>query len=400
MEISLAQARRLMLRAEGLDGTWRPADAKEGAAEVIERLGYVQIDTIHVVQRAHHHILWSRHPGYRPGMADELVSVDRRAFEWWSWNGTAAYLPMADYRYYAWAMARSSGSARRRAWLAEHAELVERILARIRDEGPLGSSDFAAPEGFAGGGWWDWKPAKRALDYLYTSGSLMVAGRRSFQRLYDLPERVLPPDVDTTPPDDDEVARFLVRRTLGAQGLACSFGNWLARRKDGPAAEALRDLVGSGEVVEVRLEGASRPYYALADALALADGPDGDPSPRILSPFDPLTIDRRRLADVFGFDFALECYLPAEKRRYGYYLLPILWEGRFVARMDVKAQRGEGLLLVRNLVLEPGVPEERFAAALVGALDDYAAFNGCDSVAVEASEPPTLAGRLGTLRED
>ena len=174
----MSTARKLAIGCQGLDAPWKLPKGKEGVAQVIERLGYVQIDTIAVVQRAHHHTLWSRRWDYTPQMLHELQAQDRRVFEWW--GHAASYLPMCDYRYYLPRMRAFAERQKTRDWLGQNAQLVGDVVDRIRDEGPLGSSDFSAPEGKRGS-WWDWKPAKRALETLFNTGEMMVTERRNFQ---------------------------------------------------------------------------------------------------------------------------------------------------------------------------------------------------------------------------
>jgi uncharacterized protein YcaQ len=397
MKITNQEARRLALGAQGLDGAWQPPTGADGALAVVDRVGYVQIDTISVVQRAHHHIVWTRQRDYRPDELEEAVADGQRLFEWWSWNHTAAYLPVSDYPLYAWHMAVTAESSWRQGWLAEHHDLAEEVLARIRAEGPLGAADFAAPEGFRAAGWWDWKPAKRALDHLFGVGRLLVCGRKGFQRLYDLPERVLPAATALPRLNDAEAVAWLVRRLLGAQGLAYAFGTWRLRVEAPPLRDVLGDMIASGEVVEVDVEGLPRRYYALSAMLAASASVDEANRLRILSPFDPLIIDRRRFSDLFSCDYRLECYLPAVKRRFGYYMLPILWGSEIVGRIDAKAQRRERVLTVHRLELQPHVSGGDLATPLAAELAAYAAFNGCDEVALgeePAAEQASLVAAL------
>jgi uncharacterized protein YcaQ len=388
--LSRSDARRIVLHAQGLDGRWRPRRGKEGAAEIVERLGYVQIDTIAVIERAHHHVLWTRHPGYRPNMLRELLGRDRRVIE--QWTHAAAYVPTADYRFYVPGMRRYAERPKVRSWLEENRAVVARVRERIQTEGPLGSADFADPRGKRGP-WWDWKPAKRALEILFRSGELMITARRNFHRLYDLAERVLPAEIGTSPPPPDELARFVVRRYLSSQGVATAknAGWWLRDRTR--VAAALEELVDNGEVLPVNIEGVED-GSAFCWTAALEEAPRRSSRRKplhLLSPFDNLVIDRQRTERLFGFDYRLECYTPAAQRRYGYFTLPILWGDRFVGRLDPKADRKVRRLLVRNLVLEPdlGAPDA-FYAALAEKLREFALFNGCEQIAVEPNvvDPP------------
>ena len=389
MELSLSAARRLAIRCQGLDGGWQLPAGKEGVARTVERLGYVQIDTISVVQRAHHHTLWSRRADYAPFMLHELQATDRRAFEYWA--PSASYVPIRDYRYYLPRMQAYAHSPRTRQWIEANAEVMRGVLDRIRDEGPLGSADFEAPEGFKRGNWWSWKPAKRALETLFSMGELMVTERRNFQRLYDLRDRVLPANTDKTEPDEDELARFLVLRTLSAHGVV-STAEIHGRRggaSDGAITGAIDELIGSGVVTPVNIEGLEdAAYFALTESLEESIDRRQGRMLHILSPFDNLVIRRPRLKSLFEFEFALECYQPAAKRRYGYFCLPVLWGEEFVGRMDSKADRGERTLIVRQIIFEPGVEDyDGLLPSLAEKLWAFAAFNGCERVTTERVVP-------------
>ena len=390
-QLSLAEARQLALAGHGLaDGT-QPPHGRQVVADVVARLGYVQIDTIAVVERAHHHTIWSRFGAYRPEMLDTLLAKDRQVFEYW--HHAACYLPMHDYRYSLAQMRAHRQSARMREWFGENAGLVDHVLGRIREEGGLRSADFEAPPDHVRGGWWSRKPAKLALEMLFTRGDLMISAREGFQRRYDLRERVLPACVDQSEPDHAEIGRHLVRQNLRRMGLLQPRDFTLPRLHRVDATRALEALVKAGEVLPVQVEGQDQPYYHLADALP--PQPASDDTAHLLSPFDPLVIQRAWLRRLFGFDYSLECYLPAAKRVYGYYSLPILWRQRFVGRVDAKADRKAGLFMLRHLVLdEPYETSPEFYMALARATWRYASFAGCGEVTIEATEPPAAAEAL------
>ena len=396
MKVSAATGRRLVLAAQGLDGRWKPPAGKEGVAQTVERLGTVQIDTIAVVRRAHHHTLWSRRPDYTPAMLDELLSRDRRVFEYWA--PAAAYVPMCDYRFHIPAMRRAA----RRHWhvgrtLEQHGDVVEHVLERIRKEGPLASADFAAPDGRKRGSWWDWKPAKLALEAHFAMGRLMVTERRNFQRVYDLAERVLPADLDTSRPSAEETARFQIRRELAAQGLSRMNGWWIRNRETIGAAVA--ELIAAGEAARVEVEGGGdgEPFFARTEALDEAlRRRRGRRRIHILSPFDGLIMRRQqRLRRLFAFETKLECYTPAAKRRYGYFCLPILFGDRFIGRLDPKADRRQRVLIVKTLHFEPDFEEfDAAAAPLAAKLVAFAAFNDCEGVRIEKTRPAKLRPAL------
>ncbi|NKB67393.1 MAG: hypothetical protein GKR89_10060 [Candidatus Latescibacteria bacterium] len=385
MDLSLAQARHLALHTQGL--TTNAADANT----TFDRLGYVQIDTIAVIERAHHHILWTRQNNYTTDQLNDLQMHQRTIFEYWA--HAAAFLPMADYRYYRPRMLATRKSERHIQWRRDNSRLVRQVLQRIRKEGALAAADFEDTSGKRGP-WWDWKPAKRALELLYDTGELMVSGRRQFQRLYDLPERVLPADLDTSNPTPAERARFSVSRTLQAHGLAAlrQFRLGLAPSKDLP--KALEQLQASGAVVPIKLEGTSTPYFAWQDALDQVPA-KLEPQCHLLSPFDNLVIDRPRLEQLFGFHYRIECYVPAAKRQYGYFTLPILWGDRLVGRLDPKAQRQQGVFEVRGLFFEPDFAAyDDLLPALAQRLQRFAAFNGCGEITIAPTTPRKVRAPL------
>lgn len=393
MKIAVETIRKLALQAQGLHGRWPLPGGTNSIEHVAERLGYVQIDTIAVVERAHHHTLWARFPGYSPEMLHDLQAVKRGIFEYW--RHAACYLPMSDYRYYVPRM--RSMCDRQTSWFYtdEGRSITDHVLSRIRSEGPLGTSDFKATENKKRGSWWDWKPAKQALEMLFDMGKLMVTERRHFQRIYDLTERILPPETDTSLPSADEMAQFVVRRVLADRGFATvSDMRWGWNR---PCIDrVLQELTDSGEIVPIQVVGREEPFYALAEALAASRKRSREVKRlHILSPFDNLLRDRKRLDWLFDFDFKLECYLPESKRQYGYFCLPILWGDELVGRMDPKADRKNKVLILRSLSFERGF--QAFDAILplfARKLSAFAQFNGCENVVIEKTSPTKARAAL------
>lgn len=267
-------------------------------------------------------------------------------------------------------------------WFPTDSAVVEAVLDRIRAEGPLKSSDF---EGNGPRGpWWDWKPAKAALEYLFMSGILLVSTRPGFQKLYDLAERVLPPGLDTRFPTEDEQADWYVRRTARAHGIFAE-ADIAYMRRDGLAGIrlAIDRAVEAGALSAASVAGQEGcRYWIRSDALNLAssdlDLVDERPV-RIISPFDTLIIDRKRTARLLGFQYTLECYVPEAKRRFGYFALPVLWHGTPVGQIDCKADRKAGILIIKHSSL-PGSPDAGFREALSDELSAFAAFNGCTSI--------------------
>ena len=420
--LSAGEARRLAIESQLLGGgrtstfKWsNDTDARGGStsgvkapknrqrvAEIIGHLGYVQIDTIAVIERAHHHTLWSRVPGYKPTMLENLLAKDRRVFEYW--GHAASYLPIEDYRFYLRRM-RSFDTCNDKWYEAVKkrcGQLVPMVLERVRNEGPLGATDFEDHSGRKRDGWWDWKPAKSALEMLMWRGDLIVCGRRNFNRLYDLPERFLPGDVNTSLPTDEEQGNFLVRRALQAHGLATvpEMFDHIRTGEKRLINDAVARLVESGEIVAVTVEGDQRSVYYVFTAVLdeSTKTKRGKARIHLLSPFDNAVIRRDRLNRLFGFEHALECYLPANKRKHGYFVLPILRGDRFVGRLDPKADRKTSTLRIERLKLEDDISaDDALVSGLAKRLREFAQFCGCEKVKIGKTSPGSLRKELTSL---
>lgn len=383
--------RRLGLDRQGLLTHAPFGRGLAGTRRAIETLGYVQIDTISVVSRAHDHVLQSRVPGYRPELLDRL-QADGSVFEYWA--HAAAYLPLRDYRYARPHM--NAMRARQGRWIRSHDNrLMARVLDRVRLDGPLQARDFEAERRHSAG-WWDWKPAKQALEQLFMQGDLMIVRRDGFQKIYDLTERVLPGWVNTSEPTLDEYAAHLVERRLAAHGMACARTCTYQRRTPGLLDAVRRHLDAAeraGALVRTALPatgGRAEPMF-LAPAALDGRAPSARARARLLSPFDNALIQRQAASRLFDFDYQLECYRPESKRRFGYFCLPLMFGDQFVGRADCKAHRATGRLAVKRLFLEHPrrLPRDRVAAcrAVALAAAQLAAHNACQSVEVGAVEP-------------
>ena len=400
IELSQTQARRLLLSAQGMVGEPQAAAQKPDVLYAIRRMGVLQIDTISVVNRSPYFVLWSRLGAYEPAWLDELLA-EGALFEHWA--HAACFLPIEDYALY-----RRHVRDQHDRWtvkvLADQQALAAAILNRIREEGPLASSDFESAERRAGG-WWNWRDEKMVLEALFDSGQLMIARRRNFQRLYDLPERVLPGFAKIPLPSKEEADRELTLRAVKALGVAT--GPWIRdyfRLGAAATMAQLRALTKEEALLPARIEGVEQPAYILPDTLDLLGTDANDsatPRTALLSPFDPIVWDRRRGRELFGFDYMIECYTPAAKRIYGYFTLPILWGERLVGRLDAKAHRKEGNFEVRTVVLEPGVKvTDELMADLSAILRDCASWHRTPIIAVNRSDPPVLAAELNRLLAD
>ena len=387
--LSIQQARKLVLLSQRLPPAKQTGSAIIATLSAIEHLGYIQIDTISAIQRAHHHTLWNRNPRYNASHLDQLLA-EKKIFEYWS--HAAAYLPMRDYRY---SLPRKQAliSGDQKHWYECDEKLIKLVLNRIASEGPLMAKDFEHSSEKSGE-WWKSKPAKRALEYLFMQGDLMVPYRVNFHKAYDLTERVLPKETDTTPPKPEEYARFLITRYLQANGLgqAAEIAYLLKNTKPLVAA-TLQEMALNQELLQISVAG--NRYYALPASLELLDKPLARSKLKILSPFDNLLIQRKRIQTLFGFDYLLESYLPEAKRQYGYFSLPILWDGKLVARMDCKAERKKSLLHIYHLALEPGlVKTDAFFLALTKELTPFMQFNNCSNLRLHRTTPANYIAAL------
>jgi uncharacterized protein YcaQ len=371
---------------------------KADVRQMIRRLHGVQIDTIHVVARSPYLVLWSRLGAYPQRWLDELLA-EGALFEYWS--RAASFLPIEEYPLYRRLMLdRLTWHENRwRPWMQTHADLVDQLLARIREHGPVRSAEFARAGG-AQPGWWNWTDEKTALDGLWMRGDLMVANRMQFQRVYDLRERVLPAWDDARTPSLEAVHETFVLHTVKALGvtkaawIADYFG--LSRTVAQSALDRLarRGLLGTVPVNGWDVPGYFHPEHREAIAAA-ANGQIPVSRTTLLSPFDPLVWDRARAQEVFNFTYRIECYTPAPKRIYGYFTLPILYRNALIGRLDPKAHRKEGLFEVKALHLEPGViVDDALVAEVKDVLYACAAWHNTPRVIVRAAPEPGLAERL------
>jgi len=336
LRLSPDAARRIAVDRQGFASRARSATLTEVEA-AIERLGCLQIDSVTAVDRAHRLTLAAR-LGRLPDDGFNRLRRSGRVFEYWAHE--ACLMPVSEWRYFA-------RIRRRRAhpwWgrvLDEHPDLADAVLSAIAERGPLSARAF----GGAGKGYWEWTPAKRVFEALWTAGELAVYERRGFERMYDLTERVIPAEHRLAEPDDEETLRHFVRRTVRSRGVVTRQRIADYYRTEGgmkPLAAPIADLVAAGEVVECRVAD----WDALCDpaAAALAESPPSPVAPVLLCPFDNLIWDREETRRLFGFTHALEIYKPAPQRVWGYYVLPLLVGHRLVGRVDLKSDRKAGLL--------------------------------------------------------
>jgi uncharacterized protein YcaQ len=392
----LTRLRRLALSAQGLLQAQPYGRGLAGAREAVNHLGYVQLDTISVVERAHHHVLYSRVPEFTPAMTNQML-LDKDVFEYWS--HAAALLPIADFRF-SLPYKHTIKSGQTHWYKNPDQKLMSELLARIASDGPLRSRDLATNT-TKPAGWWDWKPAKKALEQLYMQGDLMVSNREGFQKTYDLTERVLPSHISSNLPSMEEFATHMLDQQLRCHGLVSLKGLTYLRR-NAELRKAVKALVNerltqgtleqvqicSGELFIMETGALERPLPRLNNRLL------------IVSPFDNSVIQRDRLKTLFQYDYQIECYVPAAKRQYGYFCLPLLYRGEFMGRMDCKAHRKTRHLEIKSLFLESlflkslNFDEDSVIASFVDAITEFSHFQQCDSVSLIQAHPKHLTQRL------
>ncbi len=374
--ISIHEARKIALANQGLKHlSYSGQSARRLTLETIEKIGYVQVDTISVIQRAHHHVLQSRVPHYQPKVLEKLES-DRSVFEYWS--HAASYLPMKDYRFSL--PMKLDVRRMEKFWFKKDHQLMQNIVDRMKVEGPLRSRDFEKSTKKLQ--MWDSHPAKQALQNLFMEGKIMVKSREGFQKVYDLTERIIPSDVDVSVPSREEYIKYLIRRDIKAHGIvALDDIGYLLKGLKPVIREQLTVLEKEGEIISLKIDKQDRLFFATADHLEVLNKRYSQRL-KFLNPFDNALINRARTKRMFNFDYIMEIYVPAENRKFGYYALPILWKDKLVGQIDMKADRKKRQLIIRNLELEINI-NEKFLDAWNSAIQEFAGFNGSQSIVFE-----------------
>ncbi len=393
IELSIPQARQLHLAAQGLLSAPSRRATPAALRTCIERMGLLQIDTIHVVARSPYLVLFSRLGAY-PMQWLEQALARGEVFE--SWAHEACFVPIGDlalHRSYNRSTRQHWGLARARAHNSSQRAKLDQLLQHVQTHGPVKSSDFARSDGRRGGGWWGWKDEKLWLEALFANGELMVARRENFHRVYDLAHRVCPQIEGMVLPDSADIEGAFVEKSVAALGITqARWINDYYRTKPRLKDADLEPWVEQGSLLRVAVAGWDAPAYVHRSRRNLLGkvrrGEIRASRTTVLSPFDPLVWDRERVLAMFGFDYRIECYTPQERRRYGYFVLPVLHQDRLVARLDAKAHRALGEFEVRSLHLEPGVvPDEPLLQALAQALLQCAAWHGTPVLKVLPTSP-------------
>ncbi|MCF7534864.1 winged helix-turn-helix domain-containing protein [Pseudomonas petrae] len=360
--LSLKHARRLALAAQGFTSRQPPATIKAAhVTQLIERLGVLQIDSVNALVRSHYLPLFSRLGHYPRTLLEQAAwsqGRQRKLFEYWGHE--ASLLPVELYPLMRWRMQRAAQGEGIYQQLAkfgrEHQTVIARVLQTVREQGALGAGSISTRQDRAGP-WWDWSAEKHALEWLFAAGEVTVAGRRGFERLYDLPERVLPSAIVNHPAiSESDAQRGLLLHAVKALGVATEKDVRDYFRQDPtPAKRGLAELVEEGAVQLVQVQGWKQPAYTLPGLTV----PRKVAASALLSPFDSLIWERARTERLFDFHYRLEIYTPAHKRVYGYYVLPFLHNERIAARIDLRAERAAGRLAVHAVHEEqPGLDDE------------------------------------------
>jgi uncharacterized protein YcaQ len=392
LTLSLPEARRLALAAQGFARAPRGAIRHRQLLAQLDALGVVQIDSVNALVRSHYLPAFSRLGHYDRELLDDLAwgKPRRRAlFEYWGHE--ASLLPLELYPLMRWRMCRAANGQGIYQQLArfgfEQQEVIQRVLRAIREQGPLGAGALSTREERAGP-WWDWSAEKHAMEWLFAAGEVTVAGRRGFERLYDLPERVIPADILNQPdmPEADAQRQLLLR---AAQALGVATERDLRdyyRLDTGDSQARLAELVEEGALQLVQVDGWKQPAYCLGEPRV----PRKVRASALLSPFDSLIWERARTERLFDFRYRLEIYTPQHKRQYGYYVLPFLHDERLAARVDLRAERARDRLAVHALHEEEHGLSEAGVQALAENLRSMASWLGLGEVAVTCRRPGTV----------
>ncbi|MCY1664432.1 winged helix-turn-helix domain-containing protein [Rhizobium sp. SL86] len=379
------QARHIFLERQGLSRPPNRLLGRDGLRDLIHDLGFVQVDSIQTVERAHHQILFSRNQTYRREHLTALLEEDRSLFEHWTHD--ASIIPSAFFPFWKHRFVRREVRIRENwgKWQGEgYDSAVEETYRRIRDHGPVMAREVKA-EDHKSGGWWNWHPSKTALEFLWHTGKLAIARRENFQKVYDLAERVIPPDHFEAEVEHDAFIDWACRSALTRLGFATS--GEIAAFFDLVTPQEAKVWVADhrAELTEVELQtvdGRKRPSFVFAEQLpSLLEAPEPPARLRVLSPFDPLLRDRDRAERLFGFNYRIEVFVPEPKRQYGYYVFPLLEGDRMVGRIDMKADRKAGALIVKRLWWEPAIRASAGRLEKLDAeLERLARFSGVDRV--------------------
>ncbi|AZE88380.1 winged helix-turn-helix domain-containing protein [Pseudomonas orientalis] len=402
LSFSLKQARRMALAAQGFSGRQPPAQIKAAHLNrLIERLGVLQIDSVNALVRSHYLPLFSRLGNYSPSMLEQAAwSQGRRRALFEYWGHEASLLPMTMYPLMRWRMERARQGQGIYAQMArfgrERQDVVQRVLQAVEQRGALGAGSLSTREERAGP-WWDWSDEKHALEWLFAAGLVTVAGRRGFERLYDLPERVIPGEILQTFVSEADAQRGLLLHSASALGVATEKDLRDYFRLDPvDSRQRLAELVEEGQLLSCQVQGWKQSAYCLPEPKV----PRSVPASALLSPFDSLIWERARTERLFDFRYRLEIYTPQHKRVYGYYVLPFLHNERIAARVDLRAERASNCLAVHAVHEQEHGLDEPGMSALALNLRQMADWLGLQQIKLNCQRASAARLRETMLRID
>ncbi|MFP8966963.1 winged helix-turn-helix domain-containing protein [Pokkaliibacter sp. CJK22405] len=375
LELSLSEARRIVLDAQRLN---KQPHAKgiNGTEEIVKHLGYVQIDSISRVQRAHHHIIWSRHKGYQTDHLTKLVE-QKRLFEYW--GHAAALLPIKSYRFAKHRM--EYFRAANGHWFEKNSEVMSQVLKAIEAQGEVHTGSIDIEKTQRSDPWWGWSPTKQSLEQLFHEGYLACVRRDGMRKIYDISSRVIPQNILCERATAEETGRYMITRYLTNHGLGSKEDITFLMREFRPLLIKLLDImVAEKTLVPINVEG--KKHFIAAEVLSARTSPIKNQL-HILSPFDPLLINRQRFNRLFGANYQLECYLPEPKRKYGYFSLPLLFRDQMQGRLNCFRDQKRSALVLENAFLEPGLGSSirhSFKELLESAIGPFAVFNECQVI--------------------
>jgi uncharacterized protein YcaQ len=392
-ELTLSQLRSLTLESQGLTKSYPFGNGKDAVLKALEHLGYLQIDSLSIVERAHHHTLWTRIPDYKTEYLNELVE-ERKIFEYWF--HAASYLPMKDFRFALPQMIEVKQSETH--YYNADPKVMKYVVDTIRAEGPKKARDFEN-ETKKAGSWWSWKPTKIAFERLFLQGDLMISSRNGMQKTYDLSENVLPKSINTSLPTDLEFAEYLVKTYLQAYGFTTlkqithlKTGELIRKNVD----KVLKSMLHEGTIQQLNIE--NMPSVFVNKDILEKSINHTTSNVQILSPFDNSIIHRDRLKQFFNFDYKMECYTPKEKRQFGYFCLPILFGNTFIGRVDCKTHRKEKVFELIHLHIENSTIDiELWREPFIESVKSFAVFNGCQNIKLTKVSPSRLTDTLRQL---
>ena len=406
IELSLPKARQFIIQKQGIL-TQNPA---QSVLEVAKRIHNIQIDTISVVARSHDLTVFTRFPKYEEKTIWEL---QRRKQLFESISHALCLLPISAYPFYNWLMTiyrQSPKSSYWSKWIQSNQHVIDQVYTAIKQQGALSSKDFKVPSERKSKGWWAWKSEKRALEYLFHTGQLLIQYRKGFQKFYDLPERVLPPRIDHEPMPIDEIPSYLSDQTFASFGIGnhqemrCYLNSratrYLWNNKPERITNFLDEQVKETKLTQVMINTIKEPQYIRTQDLDLLlnDAPGSTKQVYLINPFDNLIRERALLAKYWQFNYTLEAYIPPTKRKYGYYLMPILDGQQFIGRLEPKLHRKERILEIKSIFFEPeyAATRQSFERLYTG-IRAFAEFHKCDQILMGTVSPASYQTRIETL---